>query len=89
MCCGVKINLAFPSEKRPQSTHRRPSGGIGRRSGLKIQWGVTPVRVRVPPRLLTIKGLTTISFLAGYNIEHPVGTKLEQLCIYMAVASMV
>ena len=28
----------------------RPSGGIGRRRGLKILWAVTPVRVRVPPR---------------------------------------
>lgn len=35
---------------RRRAIRKRPSGGIGRRSGLKIQWGATPVRVRVPPR---------------------------------------
>ena len=32
-----------------------------RLSGLKIQWGVTPVRVRVPPRLLENKGFFNFS----------------------------
>ena len=41
----------------------RPSGGIGRRSGLKIQWGVTPVGVRVPPRLLENKGFLVLRLL--------------------------
>ena len=31
----------------------RPSGGIGRRTGFKIPWGVIPVRVQTPPRPLT------------------------------------
>ena len=30
-----------------------PDGGIGRRTGLKIPWGVTPVRVRAPLRPLS------------------------------------
>ena len=34
-------------------TTLRPSGGIGRRTGLKILWAERPVRVRVPPRPIT------------------------------------
>ena len=36
-----------------------PSGGIGRRTGLKIPWGVSPVWVRVPPRLLDLRRFGT------------------------------
>lgn len=44
--CGLFVSCEEPI--------LRPSGGIGRRSGLKIPWGLLPVRVRVPPRPLEI-----------------------------------
>jgi hypothetical protein len=46
LCEAVSIEAQF----------RGPSGGIGRRSGLKIRWGVTLVRVQIPPRPLSSTG---------------------------------
>jgi hypothetical protein len=57
---AAKVSTQVSTERRETKRIERkhgfyriwPDGGIGRRTGLKILWEVTPVRVRVPLRLL-------------------------------------
>jgi hypothetical protein len=55
----------------------------GRRWGLKIPWGVTPVRVRVPPRLLAPSlasgGQSLPKVLDGQDLRIAVATQVTVL----------
>ena len=65
----------------------RPDGEIGIRTGLKIPWGETPVRVRAPLRPLAAQGLTTngresfFSWPICFGHESATLSDLYGLCI--------
>ena len=70
---GVHLVRAEPTCTRKPRMIKCPQRGVdddatpaewrnGRRSGLKIQWGATPVRVRLPPRLLNYPSSNDLRF---------------------------